>query len=743
MSEHKPTPPNFVPEEDLSLHENFAPIIAENGLIRQPEVPQPEEIVTAHLTRIDALQDLVQLRQAQRAEQKKQQAAQPPDTANLPTSPAQPNGEKGGKVNNKKPRKKSPASESGTTLPGEEEAVQTATYLPTVRQAKTTALVPVSKLTLARRIRLMKRKRQHKLRLARRAQKQAVQAVVSPQGPAPQAAQVSKRSHRWGWVLVVLLLLFIGSISSLVPVERIPFLRQLAYAMGFTKDDVAQMSFLRALLTWTDKTVGLPGNWSEDFLNTSLLARKGHTNTTAEEENYLAGLNARMNRANGKTSLINMAQLQQLQREQGRPLDAVHGAVMPTAGQEQAQADPAQLRDDRVIVRTESTIVQGDVYFGSDPGTVSRNTQDGFDSSKTLTKIKNPYISDGKPIDWLSDMAQKMIRTTDSLAGIDRELSSTRVNWKGEVMDTGDQKGQRDLYHAWITSRMAGYTSNNMLKKALADSSFLGASIPNTATNVLSYGGVQVDSDSFAQDQKEWKEYLEFERKCKEVLDTAGARIEQATRNFNNRVGDTSQWDFPANCVEAYPANEHPYSGSKFSKRIDEIYQSCEKMDEDYQELENKCYLNVSRIPGQTCAPTIATTYESHWNTFLATCTQQFNTKFQKWYDDWWQKNCPYAPTDCANPSVKNTYLSSNKNTLEGTYQKGNWQKDGQDYTEQQFVSGLKSTLTVYREDNLPSGAGMRQVVIDQNGGSSPYFPHDGEGIEQTVKQQMTENKTL
>ena len=39
MSENKPTPPNSVPEEDLSLHEDFAPIIAENGLIRQPKVP--------------------------------------------------------------------------------------------------------------------------------------------------------------------------------------------------------------------------------------------------------------------------------------------------------------------------------------------------------------------------------------------------------------------------------------------------------------------------------------------------------------------------------------------------------------------------------------------------------------------------------------------------------------------------------------------------------------------------------
>ena len=60
----------FVPEEDLDLHEDFKPIIAENGLIRQPSSSQEDHTTGTDLagrtfTHMDTVQDLVQIRSAE------------------------------------------------------------------------------------------------------------------------------------------------------------------------------------------------------------------------------------------------------------------------------------------------------------------------------------------------------------------------------------------------------------------------------------------------------------------------------------------------------------------------------------------------------------------------------------------------------------------------------------------------------------------------------------------------------
>ena len=168
MSTKPPKPPNSVPEEDLNLHEDFSPIIAENGLIRQPKAPEVnEESLPAFLTRLDTLQDLVQLRHAEQEAKKAQEEELQTDRAIEHT------------ITGKPVLNLEPAPEPDTPTQTRELAL-TSTHLPTVRQAQTTALMPVSKLTLTRRITLLRRKRQHKRRLALRAKKRAAQAAAVP-----------------------------------------------------------------------------------------------------------------------------------------------------------------------------------------------------------------------------------------------------------------------------------------------------------------------------------------------------------------------------------------------------------------------------------------------------------------------------------------------------------------------------------------------------------------------------------
>ena len=737
MSEHKPLPPNFVPEEDLSMHENFAPIIAENGLIRQPEVPDKETILTASLTRIDTLQDLVQIRQAEKKEKTlppqpvpQELTSSAPEAKTVPAPAVPSNPEHSFAITSEeKPTldlSSDPQEGADGKRLGEEKIAQTTT-LPAVIPAATTALMTTGK-TKRRKSGLFKKRKKAK----KHAKPQAQSPATPPATPAPKQGH---NSRRWPWVLAVLLFLFLGSITGLVPVEKIPFLRSVAYALGFTKDDTSRISFLRALLAWADKAIGLPGDWSVD--SSSLLAGKlGSGLGISTDAENIADLNARMTRYNGQTSLINMAALQKLQREKGRPQDGLLGAVMPAPGQAEAQAAPAQLIGDHVEVRTESTRVQGDVYFGSDAGAINRDARDAYDSSKTLAKVKNPRIADGKPIDWFVNTTQRLMQTTGPLGGANRQLEGTRISWGDNVSTVGDRKERRDLYRAWITSRMSKYTSNLMLKKSLADVGFLGADIPMMVAMSVG-GGVQIDAASFQEDQEGWKEYLEFERKCQEALNTAGNRIHNTVQEFNTLVKSNSQWDFPANCTEAYPAAPS-YQQSRFQAGISRIASYCKQINTDYTTLENKCYLQVNR-PQNVCDKGIQTTYQAHWNNFVGACKNEFDKAFKKWFDEmWWpQKGAQYAPL------TREQVWEAQREQLRPGYQNGAWQQDGKQYKQKNYID---SYVTFNNSTNYPSNGEvtMADVVKDQQGGSGNYFPtEDKDNMSQMIVNQMTENKTL
>ena len=307
MSEHKPTPPNFVPEEDLSLHENFAPIIAENGLIRQPEVPDEEVILTASLTRIDTLQDLVQIRQAEKKEKTLPPQPIPQEltpsvaeakTVSAPAVPSNPE-HSFAITSEEKPTldlTSNAQEEAGGKRPGEGKILQTPT-LPAIIPATTTALMTTEKHKRRKSGLFKKRKKSRKQN-----NPQAQSPITPPETPAPTQG---RRSHRWPWLFAILLFLFLGSMTGLVPVEKIPLLRNVAYALGFTKGDTSRMSFLRALLAWADETIGLPGDWRVDASSSSLFARGlGANLSTATDAEDTADLNARMTRYSGQPSLI-------------------------------------------------------------------------------------------------------------------------------------------------------------------------------------------------------------------------------------------------------------------------------------------------------------------------------------------------------------------------------------------------------------------------------------------------------
>lgn len=505
-------------------------------------------------------------------------------------------------------------------------------------------------------------------------QKQMVPPPNTPQQP---SEKPHKRKRRWLWVLAALLALFLITVGGFVPVENIPILRNIAHAMGFTPEQAKKMSFLRALLTWTDKTLGLNGKLSAgptiEGESRLFSTRPGEEGTATGEEGEDAALKGKMARYTGKTSLFDMRALNELQRSKGRRLDQISGTVLLLPGQKAETR--AAMRDTEVTVRTEANRDKGEVYFGSDASAINREFNDGYDSIKTLKKVANPHIADGNPIDWLEQMSSRMMKADTGLMGIDKELKTSVVGWKNENGEVGNNKPLRDLYHAWITSRMSNYTNSIMLKKSLADSSFLGAAIPSHASESLTFGGVRVDTDSLENDQEGWKEYLEFEKNCKEELMATGhggPMVQNAVDSFNNLFPETN-WsgtapenaNFPTSCKGVLNSS---YEKSTFFKNtVSVIRKACHDMVDGYKKLETSCKMAVdyvtNRCDSNNIVGDVRAHYQARYTAFQSYCKEKYCKEQEEAYNEAHKNDDPPAPAfvcDASNLTGDNWQNSDN-----------------------------------------------------------------------------------
>ena len=644
MNEKPPKPPNYVPEENLDLHENFSPAIAENGLIRPaPVEPDPETVgdfADLTYTRMDTVQDLVALRSAKEEQSQKPADEKKPQAGEKEPAPQPKEQTQQEQVPIQVRQPETPAQPSEKTL--------------LLTQTKT-ALLPLLKKPISFKKFRRKKLKNKDEKLAQGPAAQEQKAASQPQKPGKKSGKSkdkqpkSNTPSRWPWVVAVLAFLFLGTITGVLPVEKIPLLRNLAYAMGFTQADTQRMSFLRALLTWTDKTLGFRGRLAEMPQGEDSLPRRGNFVQADSEAAVGNSLSANMTHYNGTTHLIDIKSLQALQRKQGRAQDSLNGVVAPIAGREEQDARNAPLRDDKVAVRTEAGRELGDVYFGSDAFAQNRQAQDGYDSSKKLASLKNPYITNGHPIDWMTEKASQLINTDMGIGGIQRELGGSRVVWQTGPIDIGQDAAHRSLYRAWITSRMSKYTPNLMLKKSLANSGFIGAQLPSMASSVLSAGGVRLDTAAAMADQQSWKEYLEYEKNCREELTAAGRagkRIEAAEEAIKRMAGSKSTIASPT-CLEVLNggnSSEQLFSTfkSKNEKQLGELKANCQILNKAYDTLGEVCKMQATE--SVLCDSTMAENFDSQpWEQFYSNCKKNLNDA----WDEYYTKN------NCSNPQVK------------------------------------------------------------------------------------------
>ena len=104
-------------------------------------------------------------------------------------------------------------------------------------------------------------------------------AVGEERKPLPAAAaskQQKKGLGRKRTLALLALVFFLFSIIFIVPVGRIPVLRNVSWLMGFSTQETGAMSFFRTLLSWATDSErrSRPGSWSGDGGEISLFDRQ-------------------------------------------------------------------------------------------------------------------------------------------------------------------------------------------------------------------------------------------------------------------------------------------------------------------------------------------------------------------------------------------------------------------------------------------------------------------------------------
>lgn len=388
--------------------------------------------------------------------------------------------------------------------------------------------------------------------------------------------------HLWGetknafrskkaWVLLVffLVLLFIG---GFVPVGKIPFLRNLAYAMGYTPEETQKISLLRALFSWNEHQKILRGELPDPDA-VSIFGEGGGFLTASA--------------AKAQNKLISLRAVNSSLARKGLPPEGVEGVYYSLDTGENKKPSDIKIGDTNVSAATQANAAQTpEVYFGQDASAVTRDKTDGFNSVNSLKKIKNPNIAGAGPDDWFGRLVDKATRSDAGLSNIAKNIDkSGRLSKLGGVQELGDSRAHRDLYHAWLYGKTARRTPNPVLKKTLASASFDNAEMPRSVFSATGFSGVGINPDDVVADMDSVKKYLEQDKECQQAMSEVGEAVSEAKTEALEKIKEV-RGSFPATCEAALNSN--------YGSMLGRINGLCKAVDNAYRHnLGKKCRIDI------------------------------------------------------------------------------------------------------------------------------------------------------
>ena len=404
----------------------------------------------------------------------------------------------------------------------------------------------------------------------------------------PQFASVTEQSvweqlkapfrSKKGWIVLVLCL-FLFLTGAVIPVGSIPFLRNLAYAMGYSPDEAKEMSLLRALLSWHDHSKQVtPDGIDPDEVSV-------FSSGAAAQNGVRVG--------GPENRLINIQAVNSSLARRGQRVDKVTGVHYVPGDEDGLQSSKVNITKSNVSAGTEANDTHpSEVFFGEDASAVTRDPKDGFNSSATLKKIANTNIAGAGEDDWFMKMVDKAKRKDVDVESLTKNLDmGTTLARLPDSMEVGKSRAYKDMYYAYFMGNAARRTNIIPLKKTLASAGFSGAEMPKSVFDSSGFSGVGIDKDAVVSDIENVKLRIENEKLCEDATKTSGARIDNtlkaARTNINNLPGS-----FPKNCDEV--------SGSSFTNSLGNIQEQCKLIVEDYGQLDTYCGIKIKQ-QGEAC----------------------------------------------------------------------------------------------------------------------------------------------
>ncbi len=442
------------------------------------------------------------------------------------------------------------------------------------------------------------------------------------------------RSKRAWAVLAVCLLLVLT--TGVVPVGKIPFLRQLAWAMGYDSQETENISFLKALLTWNEHSREARSAAEQEGLNAEDVGIFGR-------DGGYASARQRLERGN-QSRLIDLRTVNAVLAKNGQKGDLLAGTHVQVDTGNGTKNPNVYLSGDEHAATQANSAALGEVYFGTDASAVARNTKDGFNSVNLLKRAANAPVSGGGPnggTDWLMRMADRATRADAGLDGLADKLdSSGMLGSFGASSKVADTKARRDLYYAWLTGMASRRVPNVVLKKTLATAAFDGAEMPQKVFEMSGGTGIGLLKDDVTANMENVKIRLQHEKECEAVIKSNNIpdQVAEAQKNINGLAGS-----FPKTCEDV--------NGS-FSAKLVALQNQCKQVKKGYSALVSKCGVAVKLGREGSC-----TTYrlQDRYDQYAAYC-QSAKQKCARLTDPAQQKSClagiksaaSYDGGDCA-----------------------------------------------------------------------------------------------
>lgn len=396
------------------------------------------------------------------------------------------------------------------------------------------------------------------------------QAPAGREAPLPQPVRRKMPGKKTLVFLAILLILLITA-GVVVPVGKIPLLRNMVWMMGYTPEDTEHISLLRALFSWGDKEK-LRASISADNMY-SVFDRNGGA------DGYSQG--------GPRSGLINVRAVNDSLARQGRRGDFLSGQTVDREGPG-GKATDVRLSGKESAAATQANLAkQKEVFFGADDPRVPRDKNDGFDTTKNLSKAGN--IVGAQKTDWFGAFVDKAsLQDSEDLDKMLNREGQSSLTSLADMGYIGNQKAARDLNFAWLVGKAARRSTKPILRKTLASASWNGAELPKKVFDTTGSSGIGIDPDSVVGDIGDIKQKIKEEEECKLITKEGQETLPNVMDAAKGMIGALkNEAPFPGNTCDEAALNA-------WVGQVGQVESKCQEAKGTYEVIGNKCKIKIA-----------------------------------------------------------------------------------------------------------------------------------------------------